>query len=276
MEKLLEPIRMKKITSLQNDFVKQVVAWQEKARARKKDEKIIIEGIKEIEKALRAGYSPETVVFCSEKISLQEVKARLPFPMLDQASWIEVSEEVFGKIAYREDSKNLLLISSPKKHDLSSLTVSSCPLIVVLEAVEKPGNLGAILRTADAASVDALIVCDNQTDLYNPNVIRSSLGCVFTVPIAVAPSAEAIRWLKEKNIRVYCTALTAAQPYHLTDFTQPTAIVLGTEATGLTEQWLKASDANIIIPMRGYADSLNVSTSCAIVVFEAKRQRGFH
>ncbi|MCS6833854.1 MAG: RNA methyltransferase [Flammeovirgaceae bacterium] len=266
---------MKKITSLQNSFVKQVVTWQEKAKERKRDEKIVIEGLKEIEKALRAGYLPETMVFCAEKISLEEIKEQLPFSVLEQATWIEVSLEVFAKMAYREDSKNLLMISTPKNHELSLLRISSCPLLIVLEAVEKPGNLGAILRTADAAGVDALIVCDNQTDLYNPNVIRASVGCVFTVPVAVASSSEAIRWLKEKNIQICCTALSAAKPYHLADFRLPTAIVLGTEATGLTTQWLQASDANIIIPMSGYADSLNVSTSCAIVVFEAKRQRNF-
>jgi TrmH family RNA methyltransferase len=139
--------------------------------------------------------------------------------------------------------------------------------------VEKPGNLGAILRTADAAGVDAVISCDPQTDFYNPNVIRSSVGCVFTQAIASSSTSETINWLKNKKIKIFCAYLDSSQPYHKIDFKQPSAIVMGTESTGLTEQWIESSDANIIIPMFGKIDSMNVSTSAAVLVFEAVRQR---
>jgi TrmH family RNA methyltransferase len=141
--------------------------------------------------------------------------------------------------------------------------------------VEKPGNLGAVLRTADAAGVDAVIVCDPRADLYNPNTIRSSIGCVFTVPVVCCESAEAIAWFKSKGIKIFTAALTAAHFYHEADLTQATALVMGTEATGLTSKWLEAADVNIKIPMQGRIDSLNVSVSTAILVFEAMRQRGF-
>jgi TrmH family RNA methyltransferase len=266
---------MKKITSLQNPFVKQVVLWQEKSKERKKDGFVVIEGIKEIQKAVSADYEIYTVIFCPEKMAESQILEILPIHKISMTEWIEVNQEVFAKIAYREDIENFVVISRPKSHALSDVKLSSNPLLIVLESVEKPGNLGAILRTADAAGVDALLVCDPQTDIYNPNIIRSSIGCVFSKQIGVCSSEEAIEWLKNQGIKIFCTALTAAKFYHETDFTQASAIVLGTEAFGLTQKWLNASDANVIIPMSGQADSLNVSTSCAIVTFEAKRQRKF-
>jgi TrmH family RNA methyltransferase len=160
-------------------------------------------------------------------------------------------------------------------HGLNQLRLSKNPLLLILESVEKPGNLGAVLRTADAAGVDAVIICDPHTDFYNPNVIRSSVGCVFTNQIASATSEETINWLKENNIKIFSTYLKASAPYHETDFTKPCAIILGTEATGLSDLWVKKSDATIIIPMQGKIDSMNVSTAAAVVVFEARRQRGF-
>jgi TrmH family RNA methyltransferase len=156
---------------------------------------------------------------------------------------------------------------------LDLLKLSASPLILVLESVEKPGNLGAILRTADAAGVDAVIVCDPQTDFYNPNVIRSSVGCAFTVPVAVSTTDEAIAWLRKNRVRMLATHLEASQPYDQSDLTRPTAIVMGTESTGLSDKWVKAADARIIIPMHGKVDSMNVSVSAAVVVFEAIRQR---
>ncbi len=143
----------------------------------------------------------------------------------------------------------------------------------MIEGVEKPGNLGAILRSADASGIDAVIVSDPQIDVYNPNVIRSSIGCIFTVPLGVADTPTTIDWLKQKNVAIHCAALTASEPYTTVDFTNPSAIVMGTEATGLTDQWLESSDQNIIIPMHGVADSMNVSTSAAVILFEAIRQR---
>ena len=147
------------------------------------------------------------------------------------------------------------------------------PLVIVLEAVEKPGNLGAVLRSADASGADAVIVCDPLTDLYNPNLIRSSIGGIFTVPVAAASSEETIEWLKSRNIRIYTAQLQDSKWYYDTDMRGGTALVMGTEATGLTDIWRKAADAHIKIPMLGKLDSLNVSVSAAILLFEAVRQR---
>jgi TrmH family RNA methyltransferase len=153
------------------------------------------------------------------------------------------------------------------------LHLSKTPLVLVLDAVEKPGNLGAILRTADAAGIAAVIVCDTATDIYNPNVIRSSVGCVFSVPVAVATREQCLQFLKDKKIKIYTASLRASQNYLKQEYISPTAFVLGTEATGVDELWEKRSDKNIIIPMRGQNDSLNVSNTAAILLFEALRQR---
>ena len=156
---------------------------------------------------------------------------------------------------------------------LDALRLKENPLVVVLESVEKPGNLGAVLRSADAAGVDAVIVCDPLTDLYNPNLIRSSIGAIFTVPVAATTSEEAISWLKTNNIKIYTAQLQDSEWYYDTDMKGGTAIVMGTEATGLTDTWRKAADAHIRIPMLGRLDSLNVSVSAAILMYEAIRQR---
>lgn len=221
--------------------------------------------------ALDAGYKIGNLFFCDEIITPEELKS------LDTSEklLIPVSKDVFDKIAVRENSGGVLAVAEQKTHRLDSLKLSSKPLVLILESVEKPGNLGAILRTADAAGVDAVIICDPQTDFYNPNVIRSSIGCVFTVPIASATSDETIEWLKKNNIATYCTYLKAAKPYYEVDFKTGCSIVMGTESTGLSDVWVKNSTANIIIPMQGSIDSMNVSTAAAVVVFEARRQRGF-
>ena len=160
-----------------------------------------------------------------------------------------------------------------KEHNLENLKLKVNPVVIVLESVEKPGNLGAVLRSADAAGVDAVIVCDPLTDLYNPNLIRSSIGGIFTVPTVAATSAETIKWLKANNIKIYTAQLQDSEWYYDTDMTGGTAIVMGTEATGLTEIWREAADAHIKIPMLGRLDSLNVSVSAAILMYEAVRQR---
>ncbi|MCK6618737.1 MAG: RNA methyltransferase, partial [Cyclobacteriaceae bacterium] len=207
--------------------------------------------------------------FCEEIISLDELQ-RLGFAGKFIA---RVTKPVFDKIAVRENSGGVIAVAEMKLHGLDQLRLSKKPLVLVLEAVEKPGNLGAILRTADAAGVDAVICCDPLTDFYNPNVIRSSLGCVFTNQLASATSEDTIRWLKKNELAIYCTYLKSSKPYTAVDFTKPCAIVMGTEATGLSEIWITHSDTNIIIPMHGKIDSMNVSTSAAVVVFEARRQR---
>lgn len=257
-----------KITSTQNPKIKSLLAL-EKPRERRKQQLFIIEGKKEIKFALEAGYHIGNLFFCADILGLSELQSL----GLDDKLVIPVSKEVFDKIAVRENSGGVVAVAEMKVHVLDQIKLSSTPLILVLEGVEKPGNLGAILRTADAAGVDAVIICDPQTDFYNPNVIRSSMGCVFTKQIAAATSEETIHWLKKNKISIYCTYLKASKPYDQTDFTKPCAIVMGTEATGLSDGWVKNSDANIIIPMQGKIDSMNVSTSCAVVVFEARRQR---
>jgi TrmH family RNA methyltransferase len=258
------------ITSTQNPKVKNLLAL-EKPRERRKQCLFIIEGKKEIGMAIDAGYKIGNLFFCEELISLNEIKSMAAADQL----LIPVAREVFEKIAIRENSGGVLAVAEQKVHRLDMLKLGASPLLLILESVEKPGNLGAILRTADAVGVDAVIICDPQTDFYNPNVIRSSVGCVFTNQIASATSEETIDWLKKNNISIYCTYLKAAKAYHTIDYSAPAAIIMGTESTGLSDLWVKSSTENIIIPMQGKIDSMNVSTAAAVVVFEAKRQRGF-
>ena len=259
-----------KITSTQNPKIKSLLSL-EKARERRKQQLFIIEGKKEIQLALEAGYRIGNLFFCDELISNDELQSF----GLDDKLVIPVSKEVFDKIAVRENSGGVIAVAEMKIHSLEQISLGGNPLVLVLESVEKPGNLGAILRTADAAGIDAVIICDPQTDFYNPNVVRSSLGCVFTKQIASSTSEETVEWLKKNNITIYCTYLEASSRYDKTDFTKPCAIVMGTEATGLSKIWIENSATNIIIPMQGKIDSINVSTATAVVVFEAKRQRGF-
>lgn len=259
-----------KITSTQNPKVKSLLAL-EKPRERRREQLFIIEGKKEISMAIEAGYKIGNLFFCEEIVSVEDI----PSALKDEKLLIPVSKEVFDKIAVREGTGGMIAVAQMRVHALDHISLSKNPLILILEGVEKPGNLGAILRTADAANVDAVIICDPHTDFYNPNVIRSSLGCVFTKQVASATSEETIAWLRKNNIGIFCTYLKASQPYHEVNYTKPCAIVMGTEATGLTDVWVKNSDNNIIIPMLGIIDSMNVSTATAVVVYEAKRQRGF-
>jgi TrmH family RNA methyltransferase len=259
------------ISSTQNPKIKSLLTL-EKPRERRKQQLFIIEGKREIQWAIEAGYKIGNIFYCEEIISLSELGEELIADKLV----IPVSKEVFDKIAIRENSGGVIAVAEMKAHSIDQIKLSQVPLILILESVEKPGNLGALLRTADAAGIDAVIICDPQTDFYNPNVIRSSVGCVFTKQIASATSEETIEWLKKNNITIYCTYLKASHPYHEVDYKKACAIVMGTEATGLSPLWVQNSDANIIIPMQGKIDSMNVSTSAAVVVFEAKRQQGFN
>lgn len=258
------------ITSTQNPKIKDLLAL-EKPRERRASGLFVVEGRKEIGLAVDAGYNIENVFFCQELISPWDLeKFSLSGNLL-----ISVSREVFDKIAIRENSGGLVAVAQQKAHSLDSIRLTANPLILVLESVEKPGNLGAILRTADAAGLDAVITCDPKTDFYNPNVIRSSVGCIFTKQVASATSGETLSWLKKNNIVPYSTYLKASRPYHTVDYTKPCAIVMGTEATGLSDIWTTKEQNPIIIPMQGKIDSMNVSTAAAVIVFEARRQRGF-
>lgn len=243
------------ITSVQNARVKHVVALQQKSSLRREEGLFVVEGQREIEHCVACGYEMVEVFKKGENVTPQ----------------------VYEKMAYRESTEGIIAIARCKEHSLftihSSLFTKKSPLIIVLERVEKPGNLGAILRTAEAAGVDAVIVCDPLTDLYNPNLIRASIGGVFNVPTAVCTSEECIAFLKSNHINILTAQLQDSYEYYDYDMTQATAIVMGTESTGLTQQWREAADAHIRIPMLGRLDSLNVSVSAAILMYEAVRQR---
>ena len=260
------------ISSLQNARVKHVVALQQKSSLRREEGLFVVEGQREIEHCIACGY--EVVeVFTVDGLQLTGDGLQLTgdFPVT------RVTPQVYEKMAYRGSTEGMIAIVKAKDHSISSvnrklLSVNN-PLVVVIESVEKPGNLGAILRTAEAARVDAVIVCDPLTDLYNPNLIRASIGGVFCVPTAVCNSQECIAFLKERGICILTAQLQDSYDYYDYDMRQATAIVMGTESTGLTQQWRDAADAHIRIPMLGRLDSLNVSVSAAILMYEAVRQR---
>lgn len=262
----------KEITSTQNEFIKQLVQLKDKSRERKKMGLFLIEGQREIQLALKGGYALETILFYPDLYS----EAQLNDLTTQHINTIEISKQVYQKLAYRSTTEGILAVAKTKPHDLDHLELETKnPLILIAEAPEKPGNIGALLRTADAAHVDAVIIANPKTDMYNPNIIRSSVGCIFTNTLATGNTPEIISFLKENNINIYCAALQASVNYHTEDFTQPTAIVVGTEATGLSNDWLEHSTQNIIIPMQGEIDSMNVSVVAGILIFEAKRQRNF-
>ncbi|MDO5989521.1 RNA methyltransferase [Flavivirga amylovorans] len=270
--KLLNKLPTTLITSTQNQFIRQLTQLKDKSRERRKTELFLIEGEREISLAIKGHYEIETILFYPELFS----EEKLSELSTKQISVIEISKEVYQKLAYRDTTEGVLALTKSKSHSITNLKFNTKnPLILVAEAPEKPGNIGAILRTADAANVDAVIIANPKTDLYNPNIIRSSVGCVFTNQIATGNTSEIIAFLKEKNINIYCAALQASTNYYTQDFSKSTAIVVGTEATGLSNEWLESSTQNIIIPMQGEIDSMNVSVAAGILIFEAKRQRNF-
>lgn len=260
------------ISSSQNPLIKKLAQLKDKSRERKKLGLFLIEGRRELSLAIKGSYDIETIFFYPNLFSESEATAMSLYGI----EIIEISKDVFQKIAHRNTTEGVLAIVKSKSHHLDSVKFKDKnPLILVAEAPEKPGNIGALLRTADAANLDAIIIANPKSDLYNPNIIRSSVGCVFTTQIATGSTKEVISFLKKYNFNVFCAALQASQPYDSQDFMQPTAIVVGTEATGLSHQWLEASTQNIIIPMQGSIDSMNLSVAAGILIFEAKRQRNF-
>lgn len=263
---------MKQITSSQNTYIKGLLKLQEKSRERKKLGLFIIEGLREINLALKANYTFKTVLYCSDLVQKTTVDT-----LVDSSTEvIEISKEVYEKLAYRNSTEGIIAVANAKSFSLKEISFSNKnPLILIAESLEKPGNVGALLRTADAANVDAVIIANPKSDLYNSNIIRSSVGCVFTNQIAVGTSEEIITFLKENKISIYAATLQNSNKYHLEDYKKPSAIVVGTEATGLSEIWRDKATQNINIPMQGKIDSMNVSVAAAIVIFEAKRQREF-
>lgn len=256
------------IESIKNPLIKEWASLQEKSRNRKKSRAFILEGKREFQLAISGGYKPLEVLICEDIIS-EEDKSEF-----SKYNPIFCSKEVYQKLAYRGTTEGILAKMETKDHSLNKLRLSKNPIVLIAESTEKPGNIGALLRTADAANIDAVIIANPKTDLYNPNVIRSSVGCTFTTQISTGTSEEVIRFLKEKKIQVYAAALKEnAENYYDMDFKKPSAIAVGTEATGLSSHFLNNADHTIIIPMEGKIDSMNVSVSASILIFEAKRQR---
>ena len=256
------------ITSLQNSKVKQLVLLQQKSSERRKTGLFVVEGRRELEHCLEAGYEIASIFYCPQLLPEKTLASNL----LSLTSY-EVTREVYEKIAYRGSTEGVVAVVRSRQLTLADLPEQERPLYVVLERVEKPGNLGAVLRSADAAHADAVIVCDPLTDLYNPNLIRSSIGAIFSVPCVACTSEECISFLKSRGVRILTAQLQDSHLYYDTDMRCGTAIVMGTESTGLTDTWRRAADAHIRIPMLGRLDSLNVSVSAAILLFEAVRQR---
>jgi len=253
------------INSLHNEKIKNILKLREASRERKQQGLFLIEGWREINLALKGGVEIENMFFCQDYIK-HELN-------IDEEKLIEVSKKVFNKISYRENPDGFLAVAKLKEVKLEKIKLSSKPLIIVLEAVEKPGNLGAILRTADAAGADAVIINDAKTDIYNPNVIRASQGTVFTVPIVLSSIEKTVSFFKDNKIKIFATTPEAKVEYTGANYKQNCAIIMGAEDKGLSKEWLEIADEKIKIKMNGRIDSLNVSVSTAIVLFEAIRQR---
>jgi RNA methyltransferase, TrmH family len=268
-------MRIENVTSAQNQKIKELVALQEKSRARKAAGLFVVEGRRELGHCLDAGFVPRTLFICGEILTEEELNDLLGKAerLNPKVGVVQIPYELYGKIAYREGTEGVIAEVEYRERTLDSIKLGDKPLVIVLESVEKPGNLGAVLRSADAAGADAVIICDPLTDPYNPNLVRASIGAVFTLQVAAASSEETIEWLEARNIQILTAQLQDSSLYYDTDMTVPTAIVMGTESTGLTDIWRKAADAHIRIPMLGRLDSLNVSVSAAILLYEALRQR---
>ena len=276
---------MADITSPQNPKIKHIALLQQKSAERRKSGLFVVEGQRELGHCLAAGYDIDSIYVLesqyeslfSDNATRATVDADGNVSLGDIYNKVKVNTvtpQVYEKIAYRGSTEGILAVVKTKQHNLAGLKLLDNPLVIVLEGVEKPGNLGAILRTADAAGVDAVLVCDPLTDLYNPNLIRSAIGAIFTVPVATCTSEECISYLKDKGIKILTAQLQDSRLYYDQGMTAATAIVMGTESTGLTDIWRNAADAHIRIPMLGKLDSLNVSVSTAVLVYEAVRQRG--
>lgn len=253
------------ITSLQNPRVKQIVKLRDDKKQRQHDGLMLVEGYDEISLALAAGYFPSTLLIAPELVrrEISEVTTEI----------LTVSPAVFEKMSLRENPDGWLAVFPIPRTSLDDLKLSASPFIIVAESVEKPGNLGAILRTADAAHVDAVLVCDPRVDAYSPNVVRASRGTVFTVPVVETKSTQALVWLQKRGIRVLAATPSADEEYTRQDLRGPLAIAVGTEDEGLSQFWMSQADVKVKIPMMGKVNSLNVSIATALIVYEAVRQR---
>ena len=261
------------ITSLQNPRVKHIVKLRENKKQRQKDELLLVEGYDEIRLALSAGHNPQTLLTAPELASKKMDISSAETPWVEPVETLSVSRHVFEKMSYRDNPDGWIGVFPIPHTALDDLKLSDTPLIIVAESVEKPGNLGAILRTADAAHADALLVCDPRVDVWNPNVVRASRGAVFSVPTVECDNASALEWLQARKIRTLAATPSADEIYTDVDMTQPLAIAVGTEDVGLTDFWMSNADVKVKIPMLGKVNSLNVSVSTALIVYETLRQR---
>ncbi len=261
---------MMTITSLSNPKVKELSILR-KASVRRERGLFLIDGAREIVLAQKAGVGIVELYYCPDLINKWPKDQSFG---LNSKKMIEVSEKVFQKVCYKEKPDGFLALAKTKQLELKDIKLTRQPLIIILEGVEKPGNLGAILRTSYAAQVDVIIINDYQTDIYNPNVIRASEGCLFFNQVVLASVEQTIQWLKDKKIKSLATTTSGAESYTKADFKKANAIILGSEAQGLSQKWLKEADDLIKIPMKKGLDSLNVSVSAAVILFEALRQKG--
>ncbi len=262
---------LKYISSVQNPLIKNILLLKDKSKARKKQGLFVLEGVRELTLAKKGNYNFETILYFEELISLEQVNDIINDA---QVEIIEISKEIYQKIAFRGTTEGIVAVIETKQFLLSNIKFrNKNPLLLIAEAPEKPGNIGALLRTADAANIDAVLIANPLTDMFNPNIIRSSVGCLFTNKIGIGSTEEIMGFLKENNIQGFAAALhNESENYLKQDYKKPSAIIVGTEATGLSNAWLN-STKKIIIPMEGEIDSLNVSVSASIIIFEAKRQR---
>jgi TrmH family RNA methyltransferase len=272
------PITDMHITSLQNGRIKNIVKLNNR-RHRDAQQLTVVEGVREVGRALQCGLVPHEAYVCPELIGdearevvtqLEEIAEDGRFPLNT------ITPEIFQKIAYRGQSGGLLLVIPYLQRTLADLPLSPSPFLAVIENVEKPGNLGAILRTADAAGVHGVMVCSDgtaTTDMHNPNVVRASLGTLFSVPIVTCTTREAIGWLQERGIQIVVATPEAEAVYTAVNLQLPTALITGSEAHGISRQWLDAATVQVTIPMQGIADSLNLATATALLLYEVVRQR---
>ncbi|MBN1338178.1 MAG: RNA methyltransferase [Bacteroidales bacterium] len=260
-----------KITSTKNPGIRNLIRLQ-KNRNRKKEMLFVVEGMREILMALEAGFMVNSLFFCPD-LSGEALPEPLHTVLSKHEKVFEISQEVFRVIAYRENREGLIAVFRADNRGLSTISLQPQSMVVVLETVEKPGNLGAIVRTAEAAGCDALLVCNPQTDIYNPNVIRSSLGCIFRMPVVACSNEEALEWLRNNDFRITATWLEACKSIFSADMLGNIAVVMGSEADGISDFWIQNSDVKVIIPMYGRVNSLNVSAATAMVIYECLRQR---
>jgi RNA methyltransferase, TrmH family len=260
------------ITSLQNPRVKETVKLRQRSH---RDELglMLVEGYREIKRAMANGHRSHTLFHCPALFQGTNEPALIEEYRAAGAEIVECSQPVFEKMSYRDRPEGLLAIAPQVRRSLDSVELPKAPLIVVAEAVEKPGNLGSILRSADAAGVDAVLVCDRCTDINNPNVVRASIGTLFSLPVVEVSSADALSWLRARGVQILAATPHTDLLYTDVDLSKPTAIVVGTEQYGLSETWMSQADLKVKLPMLGQADSLNVAAATTILLYEAVRQR---